>query len=119
MNLDGRFWITHNGKNLAGRGRIELLARIAESGSIRQAAKAMGMSYKAAWDAVNAMNQTAGVLLLERSVGGKGGGRTQLTDAGMQLINTYRRCEEAHRRLLDQLATEVGLEHMLAGGNSQ
>lgn len=112
MKLDGRFWITHNGKNLAGRGRIELLARIADSGSIRQAAKSMGMSYKAAWDAVNTMNETAGILLLERSVGGKGGGRTQLTEAGIRLIAIYRDCEKAHRQFLDQLAEKAGVEQL-------
>ena len=48
MQLEGQFWITHNGKNLAGQSRIELLTQIASSGSITQAAKAFGMSYKAA-----------------------------------------------------------------------
>lgn len=115
MNLDGRFWITHNGRNLVGRGRIELLQHIADSGSLRQAAKAMGMSYKAAWDAVNAMNETAGVLLLERSVGGKGGGSTRLTAAGARLIETYRQCEEAHRRFLEQLTTDIDLKQLFAG----
>ncbi|MDG9925326.1 MULTISPECIES: TOBE domain-containing protein [unclassified Pseudomonas] len=103
MKLEGRFWITHNGKNLAGQGRIELLARIADSGSISQAAKAMGMSYKSAWDAVDAMNKTAGEPLVERSVGGKGGGGTRLTAAGKALIETFRRHQREHRGFLDSL----------------
>ena len=52
MQLEGQFWITHNGKNLAGQSRIELLTQIASSGSITQAAKAVGISYKSAWGAV-------------------------------------------------------------------
>ena len=44
MQLEGQFWITHNGKNLAGQSRIELLTQIANSGSITQAAKAVGIS---------------------------------------------------------------------------
>ena len=72
MQLEGQFWITHNGKNLAGQSRIELLTQIASSGSITQAAKAVGISYKSAWDAVEAMNSAAGSPLVARSTGGKG-----------------------------------------------
>ena len=67
MQLEGQFWITHNGKNLAGQSRIELLTKIANSGSITQAAKAVGISYKSAWDAVEAMNSAAGTPLSETS----------------------------------------------------
>lgn len=109
MKLEGRFWITHNGRSLGGRGRIELLSRIAESGSITQAAKAMGMSYKSAWDAVDAMNKVAGSPLVTRSVGGKGGGGTRLTEAGLQLLTAYRRYEMLHRHFLDQLAEDPEL----------
>lgn len=104
MKLEGRFWITHDGKSLGGRGRMELLSRIASTGSITQAAKAMGMSYKSAWDAVDAMNNTAGAPLVQRSVGGKGGGGTRLTEAGLHLLAAYRRCEALHRHFLEQLA---------------
>lgn len=104
MKLEGRFWITHNGKSLGGRGRIELLSRIASTGSITQAAKAMGMSYKSAWDAVDAMNNTAGAPLVQRSVGGKGGGGTRLTEAGLHLLAAYRRFETLHQHFLEQLA---------------
>lgn len=104
MKLEGRLWITHNGKSLGGRGRIELLSRIASTGSITQAAKAMGMSYKSAWDAVDAMNNTAGAPLVQRSVGGKGGGGTLLTEAGLQLLTAYRRFETLHQHFLEQLA---------------
>lgn len=108
MKLEGRFWITHNGKNLAGQGRIELLSRINDSGSISQAAKAMGMSYKSAWDAVDAMNNAAGSPLVERSAGGKGGGGTRLTDAGLQLIAAFRRYQEEHERFLAILGQDGG-----------
>lgn len=103
MKLEGRFWITRNGQNLAGEGRIDLLARIADCGSITRAAKAVGMSYKAAWDAVDAMNKAAGEPLVERSVGGKGGGGTRLTAAGCELIERFRRQQREHRRFLANL----------------
>ena len=70
IELKGTIWMTVGDANLGGPGRIALLAKIAECGSITQAAKAMKMSYKAAWDAVDAMNNLAGEPLVERSSGG-------------------------------------------------
>lgn len=103
MEVEGRLWFSQGGRNLGGRGRIELLARIAETGSISQAAKAMGMGYKSAWDAVDAMNNIAGEQLVARSVGGRGGGGTRLTAAGEQLVATFRRYEAEHARFLQRL----------------
>ncbi|MDB5009314.1 MAG: molybdenum-binding protein, partial [Mucilaginibacter sp.] len=60
FKLNGRLWIeTANGK-LLGLGRVELLERIKASGSIRQAAMQMKMSYKQAWDMINYMNENFG-----------------------------------------------------------
>lgn len=60
VELHGSIWMTIGGANFGGTGRIGLLAQIAESGSISKAAKAIGMSYKAAWDAIDIMNNLAG-----------------------------------------------------------
>jgi molybdate transport repressor ModE-like protein len=81
--------MTVGGVNLGGPGRIALLAKIAECGSITQAAKAIRMSYKAAWDAIDAMNNLAGEPLVERLAGGKGGGGTRLTARGEQLVANF------------------------------
>jgi molybdate transport system regulatory protein len=113
MKLEGQFWITHNGKNLAGQSRIELLTQIASSGSITQAAKAVGISYKSAWDAVEAMNSAAGSPLVARSAGGKGGGGTQLTAAGQQLIEAFQRYQQEHQCFLDRLCEDSSLEPYL------
>ena len=48
MEVQGRIWIKENNKNFLGHGKVELLERIAESGSIAKAAREMKMSYKAA-----------------------------------------------------------------------
>ncbi len=107
IELKGTIWMTVGGANLGGPGRIELLARIAECGSITQAAKAMKMSYKAAWDAVDAMNNLAGEPLVERLSGGKGGGGTRLTPRGEQLVANFRLIEHEHRRFVDQLSQQA------------
>ncbi|WP_343593612.1 LysR family transcriptional regulator, partial [Paracidovorax wautersii] len=61
------------GHGLADR-RIAILRHIGEGGSISQAARAVGVSYKAAWQALDTLTNLAGVPLVERLVGGAGGG---------------------------------------------
>ena len=105
--LCGSVWMTVGGEYFGGAGRIELLAKIAECGSITRAAKAIKMSYKAAWDAIDAMNNLAGEPLVERLVGGKGGGGTRLTPRGEQLVENFRIIEREHRRFIEQLGRQA------------
>lgn len=63
----------------------------------------MAMSYRAAWDAVDAMNQRAGTTLITRKTGGVRGGGAELSDAGKQLIALYRDIEREHDKLLAAL----------------
>lgn len=105
--LRGSVWMTVGGENFGGPGRIALLASIAECGSITQAAKAIKMSYKAAWDAIDTMNNLAGEPLVERMTGGKGGGGTRLTPRGRQLVANFTLIEAEHRRFVDQLGSQA------------
>jgi molybdate transport system regulatory protein len=66
--------------------RIEILRQTGVCGSISQAARVVGVSYKAAWQAVDTLTNLAGTALVARSVGGTGGGGAQLTEAGRQLL---------------------------------
>ncbi|GAB2182171.1 TOBE domain-containing protein [Denitratisoma sp. agr-D3] len=91
-----------------GDTRIKLLESIERYGSISQAAKAVPLSYKAAWDAVDAMNNLADEPLVERSVGGKHGGGTNLTDYGRRLVAMYRAVEQEYQAALDRLAQRMG-----------
>lgn len=103
IELRGTVWMTVDGENFGGPGRVALLAKIAECGSITQAAKAMKMSYKAAWDAIDTMNNLAGEPLVERLTGGKGGGGTRLTARGEQLVGNFKLIERVHREFVEQL----------------
>jgi molybdate transport system regulatory protein len=95
--------------SLAGlsRGRrwdhLELLERIDGSGSISTAATAMGMSYKAAWQAVEAMNNLSDQPLVERQAGGRHGGGTALTAYGRRVVSAYRRLETEREKVLAHL----------------
>ena len=100
FDIDGRIWITRDGEKLLGHGRVELLERIHASGSIRQAALQMKMSYKQAWDLINHMNAhfSAPVVISQR--GGKGGGSAQLTESGMQVIREFHQLQQKFRDFL-------------------
>lgn len=104
LELQGAIWFRSGSQDWGGKDRIALLAAIGEQGSITAAARAVGISYKAAWDAIDAMNNSAGEPLVVRAAGGKGGGGTRLTARGEQLIRTYRALEDEHRRFLAQLS---------------
>lgn len=97
---------THAGA-LAGKRWMGLLARIGSTQSIAAAAKAVGLSYKAAWDAVEAMNNFSDRPLVRRFKGGKGGGSTRLTARGRQLVGTYRAVEAENNRFLSLLNARI------------
>ena len=78
---------------------LELLERIGESGSISAAASAMGMSYKAAWQAVEGMNNLSEQPLVERQTGGRHGGGTQLTPYGQRVLHACRQMEKERERV--------------------
>lgn len=99
--------MTIGGTNLGGEDRVGLLSAIDAHGSITQAARAIGISYKAAWDAVDAMNNLAGDALVERSTGGRGGGSTKLTPRGLKLIERYAQIATLHQRFVQLLSNEA------------
>lgn len=103
LALKGSLWLTAGGSSVGGHGRIALLRAVAEHGSITQAAKAFGMSYKAAWTAINTMNGLSGTPLVERVTGGRGGGSTQLTEQGKRLVERYGQIDAVHQRFLQLL----------------
>ena len=101
--LRGRLDLETPGGAFVGERRIRLLEAIDEHGSITRAAAALPLSYKAAWDAVDAMNNLAPRPLVERSTGGRQGGGTRLTDAGRELVALYRAVEGEQQVSLDRL----------------
>ena len=106
FTVGGAIWLTVGGESFGGRNRIDLLRAIATTGSITHAAKAVGISYKTAWDAIDAMNTLAGEPLVARAAGGKGGGSTQLTDHGRRLVDRFGQIDAVHQRFLKLLDDE-------------
>lgn len=88
-HLRGRFWIESPEGTFLGQGRVVLLERIREYGSISAAARSMKMSYRQAWELVNSMNTYSHVPLVSSATGGKGGGGASLTETGEKAIALY------------------------------
>ena len=103
MNVFARFWFQKEDKSYLGVGRVELLTRIKNTGSISKAAKEMGMSYKAAWDSIDIMNKLSSTPLVHSSNGGKGGGGSSLTNAGEEAIYAFNECERVKNIFFDYL----------------
>jgi len=87
--------------------RIRLLEAIATTGSISSAAKSVGLSYKAAWEAVDTMNNLSDHPLVVRVTGGSGGGGTTLTSFGQEIIANYAVLKKEYERFLNRLS-DVG-----------
>ena len=96
-----------------GGARIRLLEAIDKFGSISKAAQRIPMSYKAAWDALDDLNNLADFPVIERNIGGVGGGGTKLTDYGRKLVAMFRAVEDEYQAAMDHLHSAV------AGSNVQ
>ena len=108
MELTGVLWFHKDEQKFLGGDRIALLEKIDEVGSITKAAKAVGISYKNAWDLVNMINNLAEKPLVDRLTGGKGGGGTTLTEYGKQVVRQYGVLQEEHRKFLENLEGRLG-----------
>ena len=104
--LKGEIWLD-TGERPFAREQVDLLEAIASTGSISAAAKRAGISYKTAWDRLDAMNNLAGRALVERSAGGARGGGTCLTPYGEQMLAGFRVLQEEHQRFLTRISERV------------
>lgn len=95
-------------KGAVGPGKIRLLELIDERGSIAAAGRAMGMSYRRAWLLIQNLNECFSRPLVQKQLGGSGGGGAALTVFGRQIVKHYRDMENeastavaGHLRALD------------------
>jgi molybdate transport system regulatory protein len=86
-----------------GAERIALLEAVHALGSIRAAAAHQGLSYKAAWDAVQALNNLFDAPLVEAHPGGRTGGTAELTARGRAVIAAFHRVEAELGAVLERL----------------
>jgi molybdate transport system regulatory protein len=109
FSFKGRIWIEGKEGTFLGYGRVALLERIKQYGSISEAARSMNMSYRHAWELVDSMNRQAKALLVETSTGGKGGGGAKITAEGEKAILFFQEMYERLKRFLDEESARFGL----------
>lgn len=93
-DLDASLTLQRGALPRVGLSRVALIEAIAELGSISGAAKRLGLSYKGAWDAVQALNNLFDTPLIEAAPGGKTGGAAQVTARGRAVATAFRRLQE-------------------------
>ncbi len=119
MKIKSNIWFESDEKAFFGKGRIELLEQIERHGSISKAAKAMKMSYKAAWDAVNEMNSLGREPIVAKETGGRGGGGTRLTEKGREYIRIYKEISSLQQRLFDLVGEQAAESERLRSLSSR
>lgn len=102
------------GLGVLGGERVRLLEAVAREGGISAAARALGISYKHAWDGIAALNNIAGRPLVEARKGGAKGGGAALTPAGTRFITAFRRLEAETAERLRAIEAELGEEGVTA-----
>lgn len=110
MELTSALTLEMLGKPFLLEKRIVLLHAIKEHGSISKAAKAVPMSYKSAWEAVDMMNSLSPEPIVYRETGGKDGGGTTITEYGNTLLKNYGLIEKEHTRFLARLSEVTDVE---------
>lgn len=107
--LRGRLWIEGPEGTFLGYGRVVLLERIRDCGSISAAARSMEMSYRHAWELVDSMNRQSSSPVVEKSTGGKGGGGAKVTEAGQRAIEVFWAAHKDYQQFLAERGQGLGL----------
>ncbi len=90
IRIRSKIWLEVDGQPFLGDGRYRLLSAVQRNGSINAAAKDLGISYRKAWSRLQAMEESSPFPLLERRVGGKNGGASQLTPEILDLMERFK-----------------------------
>jgi molybdate transport system regulatory protein len=90
LELRYKIWIEKNGKKVFGNGPLDILHRVERTGSLRQAAAEINMSYSLAWNLIKGLEERLGFKLLKRKVGGEGGGGSEITQEATELMTKFK-----------------------------
>lgn len=100
-------WVDEQSGPFLGIGRVVLLEKIRETGSITNAAKSIKMSYRQAWQLVEDMNKRSIEPLVEKILGGKNGSGAFLTKAGELAIKKFYKLESEIKSFIEKKSKKV------------
>jgi molybdate transport system regulatory protein len=107
--VEGRVWINSGACAFTGQGKIELIEKIKELGTLRKAAAEMKMSYRQAWQSINKMNKLSEKPLVIFKRGGKEGGIAQVTEFADKVIVTYKNLQLAFNTFIQEQTQNLNL----------
>ncbi len=106
FNFNCKMWLELNGEKVFGDGPCDILQRVERTGSLRQAAAEINMSYSQAWRLIRSLEKELDAPLLIKRAGGERGGGSQLTPQAGELIQSYQSFRKAARLALRQIFHE-------------
>lgn len=106
MRAVSHIYFYQEDQRIFGKGPCMLLCAIDDKGSLRAAAASMGLSYSKATQMIHRAEEAFGFPLTEKTIGGKGGGGSQLTEEARELIKTFQAYEEACHEATEKLYEE-------------
>ncbi len=109
MKIDYKIWLTpdNSDRKVFGEGPKNLLLKVDEYGSLRQAASSMNMSYSKAWGIISNIEKELNIKILEKQIGGTSGGGSTLTNAARNLINKYTLIDHEISRYIYTIQKEI------------
>jgi len=100
--LRGRLWVEIGSAVGLTEAGADLLEQIDVTGSLSEAARRLGFSYRRAWVLLDSMNRCWPRPLVDTQIGGRRGGGAHLTEAGQAVVRAYRDLQVQLEHLLDQ-----------------
>lgn len=107
MKLRYKIWLEKNGEKVFGDGPLDILHRIERTGSLRQAAEEINMSYSQAWNLIKDLEKRLGFNLLKRKVGGERGGGSEITEEARELMTKFKLFREEADQSLNSLYIKI------------
>ncbi len=106
LNYNCKIWLERDAQKVFGDGPCDILLRVERTGSLRQAAADISMSYSQAWRLIRTLEKELGCPLLIKKAGGERGGGSELTAQAGEMIKRYQSFSNAARAALQEIFHE-------------
>lgn len=107
LKLRYKIWIEKDREKVFGDGPLDILHRVKKTGSLRQAAEEINMSYSQAWNLIKDLEKRLGFNLLKRKVGGERGGGSEITEEARKLMTKFKLFREEADQSLNSLYKKI------------
>ncbi len=107
LKLRYKIWIEKDGGKVFGDGPLDILHRVEKTGSLRQAAEEINMSYSQAWNLIKDLEKTLAFNLIKTKLGGERGGASEITEEARELMIKFKLFREEADQSLNSLYKKI------------